>query len=61
MCVRVASAESVSVVAFSFWVGFERHFQIEMWAWLVRLPSNMISLVDPVPNEGLLRDLGEFL
>ena len=64
----VVSHESVGVVAFSLWAAFELHLEqpfaaqrSRLWAWLVRLPRNNRSLVDPVPNESLLGDPGEFV
>ena len=60
----VVSHESVGVVAFSLWAAFELHLEqpfARLWAWLVRLPRNNRSLVDPVPNECLLGDPGEFV
>ena len=64
----VVSHESVGVVAFSLWAAFELHLEqpfarSRLWAWLVRLLRNNLnrSLVDPVPNEGLLGDPGEFV
>ena len=57
----LVSHESVDVVAFTLWAAFDLRTpfaEIEIVAWLVRLPRNNRNHVDPVPNESLL---GEFV
>ena len=64
----VVSHESIGVVAFSPWAALScilsntfAEIVIVGVPWLVRLPRNNHSLVDPVPNESLLCDLVNFM
>ena len=64
----VSSPDSVTLLAFSLWAAFQLHLEQPLcrdrriiWVWLVRFPGNNRSRVDPVPNEGLLGELMNFL
>ena len=60
----LVSHESVGVVAFSLWAAFELHLERrDRYCGRVSFGCHATtrSLVDPVPNESLLGDPGEFV
>ena len=60
----VLSHDSITLLAFPLWAAFELHLERPVCrdrAWLVGFPGNNRSLVDPVPNEGLLGELMNIL
>ena len=62
MYVLVLSHDLITLLAFPLWAAFELHLEQRsiIGMWLVRFLGNNHSLVDPVPNEGLLGELMNF-